>query len=418
MNSDRWNEIIETITTNWLRTLLTAFGVFWGIFILIILLSAGRGLENGIRNDFGDIATNTMFIWTQKITKAYQGMPKDRNFNYKLSDVEALRQNIPNLRFISPRNQLNGFNGTNNVVKGLKTGAYNIYGDYPEFIQQEPMQITDGRFINYGDITEKRKVSVIGEGVVSGLYEQGEAVLGSYIKIQGVNFMVIGVYKKKASGGDSEEQQKEIFIPFTSFSQAFNMGDKVGWMAITSEDGQAITDVKDQIVSLLKANHKIHPEDERAIGYFDLFEQFNRVENLFFALRIIAYFVGILVLLSGVIGVSNIMLIVVKERTKEIGIRRALGATPWEIRGQILTESLFLTLIAGMGGIIMGAGAIYLVNYILGTMDPIDMFMNPSVNLTVVLIALTILVISGLLAGFIPAQNAIMVKPVDALRTE
>ena len=196
------------------------------------------------------------------------------------------------------------------------------------------------------------------------------------------------------------------------------MGDKVGWMAITSKDGQAITDVKEQIVSLLKANHKIHPEDERAIGYFDLFEQFNRVENLFTALRIIAYFVGILVLLSGVIGVSNIMLIVVKERTKEIGIRRALGATPWEIRGQILTESLFLTLIAGMGGIIMGAGAIYLVNYILGTMDPIDMFMNPSVNLKVVLIALSILVISGLLAGFIPAQNAIRVKPVDALRTE
>lgn len=418
MNSDRWNEILETITSNWLRTLLTAFGVFWGIFILIILLSAGRGLENGIRSDFGDIATNTMFIWTQKITKAYQGMPKDRNFNYKLSDVEALRQNIPNLRFISPRNQLNGFNGTNNVVKGLKTGAYNIYGDYPEFIQQEPMQIIDGRFINYGDITEKRKVAVIGEGVVAGLYEQGEAVLGSYIKIQGVNFMVIGVYKKRASGGDSEEQQKQIFIPFTSFSQAFNMGDKVGWMAITSKDGQAITDVKDQIVSLLKANHKIHPEDERAIGYFDLFEQFNRVENLFTALRIIAYFVGILVLLSGVIGVSNIMLIVVKERTKEIGIRRALGATPWEIRGQILTESLFLTLIAGMGGIIMGAGAIYLVNYILGTMDPIDMFMNPSVNLKVVLIALSILVISGLLAGFIPAQNAIRVKPVDALRTE
>ncbi|MDZ7612979.1 MAG: ABC transporter permease [Flavobacteriaceae bacterium] len=418
MNSDRWNEIIETITSNWLRTLLTAFGVFWGIFILIILLSAGKGLENGIRSDFGDIATNTMFIWTQRITKSYQGMPKDRNFNYKLSDVEALRQNIPNLRFISPRNQLNGFNGTNNVVKGLKTGAYNIYGDYPEFIQQEPMQIIEGRFINYGDITEKRKVAVIGEGVVSGLYENGEAVLGSYIKIQGVNFMVIGVYKKKSSGGDSEEQQKQIFIPFTSFSQAFNMGDRVGWMAITSNDGQAITDVKEQIVSLLKANHKIHPEDERAIGYFDLFEQFNRVENLFTALRIIAYFVGILVLLSGVIGVSNIMLIVVKERTKEIGIRRALGATPWEIRGQILTESLFLTLIAGMGGIIMGAAAIYLVNYILGSMDPIDMFINPSVNLNVVLIALTILVISGLLAGFIPAQNAIRVKPVDALRTE
>ena len=417
-NRDRWNEIIQTMTTNWFRTLLTAFGVFWGIFILILLLSAGRGLENGIKQDFGDIATNTMFIWTQRITKAYKGMPKNRRFSYDLDDVDAIRANIPNLKYISPRNQLNGFRGTNNVIHGLKTGAYNVYGDYPEFIKQEPLDIIKGRFINYGDINEKRKVAVIGEGVLTGLYENNEEHIGSYIKIQGVNFMVIGVYKKKTSGGDAEEEQKQIFIPFTSFSQAFNQGNKVGWMAITAADNYPITDIKEDIVALLKENHKIHPEDTRAIGYFDLYEQFQRVNSLFMALKIIAYFVGILVLISGVIGVSNIMLIVVKERTKEIGIRRALGASPWNIRGQILTESVFLTLISGMGGIVMGALLIFGLNYALDAFGPVDMFLNPSVNLGVVFTALSILIVSGILAGLIPAQNAIRIKPVDALRTE
>jgi putative ABC transport system permease protein len=300
----------------------------------------------------------------------------------------------------------------------LNTGAFNVYGDYPEFIRQEPMDIIKGRFINYGDINEKRKVAIIGQGVVKSLYDIGEEVIGTYIKIQGVNFMVIGTYKKKSSGGNSEEQQKEIFIPFTSFSQAFNMGDRVGWMAITAEDGTPITAIKQQIFDVVKKNHKIHPEDDRAVGHFDLFEQFNRVESLFMAIKFIAYFVGILVLLSGVIGVSNIMLIVVKERTKEIGIRRALGASPGSIRGQILIESVFLTIISGMLGIVFGAVLIYVLNYVLGMMDPIDMFTNPSVNIGVILIALTILIVSGLLAGLIPAQNAIRIKPVDALRTE
>jgi len=230
--------------------------------------------------------------------------------------------------------------------------------------------------------------------------------------------MVIGSYKKKASGGDSEEEQKKIFVPFTAFSQAFNRGDKVGWMAVTAMDGTPITDVKEQIFDLVKKNHKIHPEDQRAVGHFDLYQQFRRVETLFMALKVIAYFVGILVLLSGVIGVSNIMLIVVKERTKEIGIRRALGASPGKIRAQILTESVFLTIISGMAGIVFGAVLIYGLNYALAMMDPIDMFANPSVNLGVVTIALGILIISGLLAGLIPAQNAIKLKPVDALKTE
>jgi len=415
---DSWSEILEALSSNWFRTAMTAFGVIWGIFILVILLAAGKGLENGVKSDFGDIATNTMFMWTQRISKPYKGLPKGRRFRYRIGDVQAIKDNVPHMRFVSPRNQLGGFGGSNNVVRGLNSGAYNVYGDYPEIIQQEPMDITSGRFINYGDINEKRKVAVIGEGVVTGLYEKGEDPIGTYIKINGVNFVVVGTYKKKSQGGDREEGSKEIYTPFTAFGQAFNQGDRVGWMAITAEDGQSITQLKTQVFDVIKERHSIHPEDNRAIGNFDLYEQYSRIEGLFFALKLIAYFVGSLVLISGIIGISNIMLIVVKERTKEIGIRRAIGASPWSIRGQVLLESIFLTIVSGMMGITFGALIIYLINLALDAAGPIDMFANPSVDINVVIIALTILVVSGLLAGLIPAQNAIKVKPVDALRTE
>ncbi|NER12652.1 FtsX-like permease family protein [Leptobacterium flavescens] len=415
---DRWKEILEVLTTNWFRTLLTAFGVFWGIFILIILLAAGKGLENGVKLDFGDTATNTIFMWTQTVSKPYKGLPKGRRYNFKVDDVEAIRQNVDHLRFVSPRNQLGGFGGANNVIRGINAGAFNVYGDYPEIIQQEPMDIVQGRFINYADIIDKRKVAVIGEGVKASLYDKEEEVIGTYIKIRGVSFLVIGVYKKKNTDGDSEEAQKEIFTPFTAFSQAFNMGDRVGWMAITAEDKYSISDLKESVFKVVKENHKIHPDDTRAVGHFDLFEDYSRIVRLFAALRLVAYFVGTLVLLSGIIGVSNIMLIVVKERTKEIGIRRALGESPWSIRGQILMESIFLTIISGMAGIAFASLVIYLINYALDSNGPVDMFTNPSVNIGVVSIALTILIVSGLLAGLIPAQNAIKVRPVDAIRTE
>ncbi len=417
-NRDRWREIIQVLTSNLFRTILTAFGVFWGILILIILLAAGKGLENGIKSGFGDIATNTMFMWTQATSKEFQGLPKGRRFAFKIEDVASLKENIPNLRFITPRNQLGGFRGENNVVKGIKVGAFNVYGDYPEIIQQDPMAITLGRFINHADIDEKRKIAIIGEGVKTALYDKDEEVLGSFIKIKGVNFMVVGTYQKKNNNGNGEESQKEIFVPFTAFSQAFNKGNDVGRMAITANDGSSITSLKENIITLIKKNRKIHPEDQRAIGNFDLFQEFNRVESLFTAMRLIAYFVGILVLISGIIGVSNIMLIVVKERTKEIGIRRALGEGPWSIQLQILMESIFLTIISGMAGIIMGALFIFGVNSLLDAVGPVDMFLNPSVSLGVVLIALAILIVSGLLAGFIPAQSAIKVKPIDALRVE
>jgi putative ABC transport system permease protein len=415
---DKWNEVIESITSNLFRTVLTAFGVFWGIFILVILLAAGKGLENGVTKNFSGLATNSMFMWAQTASKPYNGLPKGRRYNFKLDDVESIKEEVPGLRYVSPRNQLGGFGGANNVVRGLKSGGFNVYGDYPDIINQEPTTILSGRFINQNDIEQRRKVAVIGEGVVKELYEADEEVLGSYVKIQGVNFMVIGTFKRKGfGGGDSEEEQKQIYTPFTAFSQAFNQGINVGWMAITANDDFSITELKEQVFDVIKKKHSIHPEDDRAIGNFDLYEQFNKINGLFGVLNFVAYWVGILILLSGVIGISNIMLIVVKERTNEIGVRRALGATPWQIRGQILFEAVFLTIIAGMAGIVFATLVLYGVNSVIPTEGDI-MFANPSVDLGTVVIALIILIISGLLAGLIPAQNAIKVRPVDALRTE
>jgi putative ABC transport system permease protein len=417
---DNWNEILEALTANTFRTILTAFGVFWGIFILVILLAAGNGLENGVKKGFDGIATNTMFMWTQTTSKPYKGLPKTRDFDFRNSDVDALKQSFPDLLYVSPRNQLGGFEGSNNVVRGTKTAAYTIYGDYPELIKQQPMDIIKGRFVNQQDILLRRKVAVIGQGVIAELYSKGEEVIGTYIKMNGVNFMVVGIYNSKAqNNGNSESEQKNIFVPFTAFQQAFNYGDRVGWMAITANDNTSITKLKADIIKLIKSRHSIHPDDDRAVGNFDLYEEFSKVQDLFMILKFIAYFVGTLVLLSGVIGISNIMLIVVKERTKEIGIRRALGATPSAIRSQILSEAIFLTIVAGMFGIATATGVIWVINMVLDSMPSEGMmFANPSVDLSVVFVALLILVGSGLLAGFIPAQTAINVKPVDALRTE
>ncbi|MGB1307987.1 MAG: ABC transporter permease [Oceanihabitans sp.] len=414
---DRWDEILQALTANKFRTFLTAFGVFWGITILVLLLALTNGLKNGVTSDFGNFATNSMFMWTQGTSKPYKGLPKGRYFNFKLEDVETLKREIPQLKYVSPRNQLGGYNGANNVIRGTKTGAYSVYGDYPEFIKQQPMDILQGRFLSYSDINSKRKICVIGADVVKGMYDKGEEVLGSYVKINGVNFLVVGTFKA-ANSNDQEEDANTIFIPFTTFGQAFNRGDKVGWMALTAKDETSITTLKPKIMKLLKSSHKVHPEDNRAIGNFDLSEAFGRVNGLFSILGFVGYFVGALVLMSGIIGISNIMLIVVKERTKEIGVRRALGASPWTIKSQVLQESLLLTIISGMVGISFAAFVIWVLNYILDSSGPVENFANPSVSMTVVFIALFILIVSGLLAGLIPANSATKMKPVDALRIE
>ena len=418
LQKERWDEILEALNANRFRTIMTAFGVFWGIFILVILLALTNGLKNGVQADFGDFATNTIFMWTQSTSMPYQGFTKGRNFNFRQSDVALLKEKFPELRFVSPRNQLGGFRGSNNVTRGDKTGAFNIYGDNPEYINQEPLDVLKGRFLSYSDIQDERKVAVVGTDVIKSLFDFGEEPIGSYIKINGINFMVIGVVKKTSSQGDNQEDANTIYIPFSTFGKAFNYGDIVGWMAITAIDEVPITQIKPDIMKEMRAAHKVHPDDERAIGHFDLAEQFQKITGLFSILSFVGYFVGALVLMSGVIGISNIMLIVVKERTKEIGIRRALGATPKEIRGQVLQESMFLTLISGMAGISFAAGLIWIMNTLLDAAGSVENFSNPPVSVGVIFIALAILVISGLLAGMIPATRATQMKPVDALRMD
>ena len=418
LQKERWDEILEALNANRFRTIMTAFGVFWGIFILVILLALTNGLKNGVQADFGDFATNTIFMWTQRTSMPYQGFTKGRSFNFRQSDVTLLKEKFPQLRFVSPRNQLGGFRGSNNVTRGDKTGAFNIYGDNPEYINQEPLDVLNGRFLSYSDIQEERKVAVVGTDVIKSLYDLGEDPIGSYIKINGINFMVIGVVKKTTSQGDNQEDANTIYIPFSTFGKAFNYGDIVGWMAITAIDEVPITQIKPQIMKEMRSAHKVHPDDERAIGHFDLAEQFEKITGLFAILSFVGYFVGVLVLMSGVIGISNIMLIVVKERTKEIGIRRALGATPREIRGQVLQESMVLTLISGMAGISFAAGLIWVMNTLLDAAGTVENFANPSVSIGVIFIALAILVLSGLLAGMIPATRATQMKPVDALRMD
>lgn len=417
-NKDRWNEILEALNANRFRTLITAFGVFWGIMILVLLLALTNGLKNGVSSDFGDFATNSIFMWSQSTSMSYKGLPKGRRYNFKIQDVAILKEQMPILKYVSPRNQLGGYRGANNVTRKEKTGAFAISGDFPEFIYQQPMDIIKGRFVNYSDINEKRKVAIIGIDVVKSLYDKGEEPIETFIKINGVNFMVIGVFKNSNSNGDEEEDANTIFVPFSTFSQVFNFGDNVSWMAITAEDNVSITSLKPEIFSIIKKQHTLHPDDERAIGNWDLAKQFAKIMGLFSILTFVGFFVGTLVLLSGAIGISNIMLIVVKERTKEIGVRRALGATPWGVRMQILQESLTLTIISGMAGVAFASGVIWLMNFLLESIGPVENFANPSVDIKVILIALLILVFFGVLAGLIPAIRATKMKPIDALRTE
>jgi putative ABC transport system permease protein len=416
---DRWIEIIEVFNANPFRTFLTAFGVFWGIFILVVLLALTTGLRNGVSKDFGDFATNSMFMWGQSTSKPYKGLPKGRRVQFKLDDAQVLKDKISQLKFVSPKGQLGGYNGANNVTRNEKTGAFTVSGDFPEFIEQQPMDITSGRFISYSDINEKRKGVVIGDGVVSSLFNFGEDPIGEYIKINGVNFMVIGTFKSpSSSGGNAEEQANTIYVPFTTFNQVFNRGDSVGWFAITAHEGSSITSLKPLILEIMREQRTIDPSDQRAIGNFDRSEAFGRITGLFDILKFVGFFVGGLILASGMVGIINILLISVKERTNEIGVRRALGASPWDIRGQIIQESLSLTIISGMTGIAAGAGVIWLMNYVLLQSGPVDNFANPSVNIWVLIIALVILIISGITAGLIPAVRATQMKPVDALKTD
>jgi len=394
--------------------------VFWGIFMLIIMMGSGNGLRNAVYDGMGDFATNSAIMFTRQTTIPYKGFPRGRQWLFHTSDMEALLKNIPEIDQLAPRLQPWGGNGGNNVVHGLKTGAYNITGDYPAINEIDPVRLLMGRFINEIDLQNKRKVAVIGNRVRDELFKNNEKIIGEYIRINGVYYQVVGVFEPKNKniniGG---EKDKSVFIPFTTMQVSYNLGDDVHYFLVTAKPNKSASVVEEKCMKLLAERNHIAPEDEQAFGHFNLEKEFKKMNGLFLGIRILIWIVGTGTLLAGVIGVSNIMLIIIKERTKEIGIQRAIGATPWRIMSQIVTESVTLTAMAGSFGLVLGVFLLEVINNMLASSaEKSEMFKNPEVDLQVAVTALIVLIISGVVAGLIPARKAVSMKPVDALRYE
>jgi putative ABC transport system permease protein len=417
---DRWQEIYTALKSNKLRTFLTAFGVFWGIFMLMVMLGSGKGLENSVFEDMGDFATNSAFIWAGRTSMPYDGYPRGRRYNFTNEDMKALKDNIAEIDILAPRLQGWGSgDGQNNVTRGLKTGAFTIQGDYPEINRIDPNNMVKGRFINDKDIIESRKICVIGTRVQEVLFDKDENPIGKYIRIKGVYFQVVGVFEPKNGVNFGGDKEQTIFLPFTSLQKAYNFGDEVHYFSVTAKGNIPVSVVDEKCRKLIRERHHIHPDDAQAVGGFNLEEEFKKMRGLFNGIAGLMWIVGVGTLMAGVIGVSNIMLIIVKERTKEIGIQRAIGATPVKIISQIIMESVFLTALAGYLGLVAGVAIIELVNYLLITSGAdLEMFRHPEVNFNIAISALVILVVSGIFAGLIPAQRAISIKPIDALRDE
>jgi putative ABC transport system permease protein len=414
---DTWQEIFSSIAKNKTRTVVTIIGVLWGIFIYITLSGSAKGLDNGFDREFQDMAMNSMFVWPQSTSIPYAGFKIGRSPRLTIQNVKMLKQQVPEIQYIAPRNARGVRSGPPaSVVYGDISRTYNIYGDYPEYTEISTKKIyKGGRFINNSDITNKRKVCVIGERTKKELFEKDDNPVGKFIRIDNVYFQVVGVHKYNPGGGF--ETDGDIFIPFETFRNLYNTGDKVNWFVIAAYDNADVIAVEKKVKKALKRIHNVSPDDERAFGSFNLGELFNRIKGFADGMTFLSLVVGMATIIAGVIGIGNILLISVKERTKELGVRRALGATPAEVRIQIVLESIFLTLIAGVLGIILGAVALATINFF--TQDLADFpYTNPTVPTPLVLGALLIMTVMGTLIGLIPAQRAVSIKPIDALREE
>jgi len=412
---DHWQEILEVLRGNKTRTFLTAFGVFWGIFMLMVMLGSGNGLSNGVEEGFSDGATNSVFVWSQRTSKPWRGLPTGRSVQLEIADAAAIREQVPEAGVVCPRNQLGGWRGGNNITRGTKAGAFSVMGDFPDIARIQSVRLVAGRFINPLDIEERRKVAVIGPRVQEVLFDKGEDPIGGHIRINGVYFKVVGVFKPRRSGHSRDDQAQSLFVPFTTFQSAFNYGDRVGWFAITSRGGASATVMEDKVLALLKERHRIAPDDQRALGHFNLEKEFGQIQGLFAGIKTLIWIVGIGTLAAGVIGVSNIMLVIVRERTNEIGVRRAVGATPFAIMLQVVYEALVLTCVSGYLGLVAGVGVVELTAGLIPATEG-GMFKNPEVSLAAALQTLVILVGAGILAGLFPARRAVRVSPVEALR--
>lgn len=406
---DTWQEIYGSIRKNKVRTGITIIGVMWGIFLLVVLLGAARGIENNFNKMFGDFATNSVFIWGQRTSEPFKGFQEGKQIRLKLSDVDKIKSELKGVKYVIPRNITQSF-----VVNNFKSGTVGIFGDYPLLDKLQKKNLEYGRFINQNDIDERKKVCVIEEEVYKQFFDKGEQAIGAYIKINDVNFQVVGHYKNKMQTGGP---QGGIHIPFSTFQQIYNQGDKIGWLMVTGKPEFNIKQLEADSKLLLKTIHKVHPKDEQAFGSFNMGNEIKKITGFLKGIQFLTWFVGLATLIAGVFAIGNILLITVKERTQEIGIRRALGAKPSEIRRQIVLESIFLTSIAGALGIIFGGIVLMIIDSTIGRGE--DAFLvNPTVDIPVILIAVATLIVLGTLIGLIPAQVAVSVRPIEALSDE
>jgi len=406
-----WQEIWITITKNKSRSILTAFGVFWGMFMLVAMMGAGSAFENGIMGGIEGIATNSCYFSAGRTSVPYKGFRKGRRWDLKYEDYIAVKQSVKDIEYISPAI----FNYGIRVVNGDKTGSFVVAGYLPDYKYISVNRITQGRDINEIDVLEKRKVCLIGKRIYNELFKQGENPIGQNIQVNGIYFRIIGVVERISSSMMSDPDET-IMTPLPTMQQLFNMGNTIHWITVTAKPNVKASDVQKQVFDILKKRNNIAPEDGTAVFSFNVEEQFDMFRLLFFGISALVWIVGLGTLLAGAIGISNIMLVTVRERTKEIGIRRALGATPRNIIVQILSESVVLTLMAGVAGLMFGVGILQAVGAALANSD--GFFKNPQISFGISIAALFILLIIGTIAGYMPAKRAMKIKPIEAIHEE
>ena len=422
MDREVWREVWQTLLSNRLRTLLTASGIFWGVFILIIMLGFGNGIEDGVNKSMSGYATNTIYIWSRRTSQPWQGLSPGRRIKLNNDDTDALLQQVDTIGTLAPRIRLARWRGRVDVSRGSKVTDAEVSGDIPEFRNILPMTLKKGRFINQLDLADKRKVAVIGERIHRDLFGEDVDPIGRQIEIRRVSFTVIGVFKPRRYGDDRERIGSLVFTPISTFQQVFNQGRNIGFYATVPVPGVTSRELGDQIKAALKQRHRVAPTDNRAFGDWNTEKEYLRIRNLFRGIRTFIWTVGIATLLAGVLGVSNIMLIAIRERQREFGIRKSLGATPASVVSMILLETSTLVGIAGALGIFFGLAGLALIDVFTrsvtagGSADVL--FSTPTVELNVVLAMLLALTCAALLATLIPARHAMQINPVEALRAE
>ncbi|ODS88617.1 MAG: multidrug ABC transporter ATP-binding protein [Chryseobacterium sp. SCN 40-13] len=416
---DTWQEIYHSLQKNKLRTFLTMIGVAWGMFLYVSLLGAAKGMENGFNKLFSGFATNSIFMWAQNTNIPYAGFPKGRQMNMHLSDMELLEKKIPEIDYISPQNSRGNFGSAGEQMsRNGKTATYTLNGDYPIGNKISEKKLIYGRYINDADVSGNKNVIVIGEEIYKNFFDhkKNENPLGKSVNVKGTFFNVIGVFRVKREGGGMENDQS-AYIPLSTFTKMYNDGDKVGYFAIVSKPDADVNLVEEKAKAELRKKYNVSPEDSNAYGSFNLGKEFAKLTGFLSGMQLLTIVVGTLTILAGVIAISNILLITVKERTKEIGIRRAIGAKPAEVRNQILLESVVITLTSGMLGFIFGITLLMILDAATKNQDEFP-FYNPTVDYSNVFSAMAVMVTLGLIVGMIPAQRAVKIRPIEALRSE